>query len=414
MSRWENVTLLFSAGARPLKPANRLTLAELLLANRLPPSMFQAYAVPGDGTLKPVPVSLALDDVPEGKKIILQCMRNTDIDTLRPADFELVHHSNNPVTAIFDFEYASGRRSPTHQVHLIDDSGMREIVFGKVSDFLARYDIPVPLVAGISGGGDSNSLVQGILRYVSMHNLDASRVTCFTLIMDPLWPESAAGRARELCMEAGFDHRVLNPGGIAAKLNMSDSPKELWEEFSSKYGPDSSHFFGTFLVNLVGRAICEEVSGSHLLVGYNREDIMAELLFCLINGRRPMPFPRRRTGSVDVLMPVWDIPKNLLDSCYPHYSETNYSERVDSTDVRRSSIYYLAHCLDALVPQMSLSLMSGVAKLMDRLEGWQEVSSIPGTPLLHTGHGQTGEQEAVIGLLSRYFRQWQPVADQPQ
>ncbi|MBV9025447.1 MAG: hypothetical protein JO362_17025 [Streptomycetaceae bacterium] len=242
-------------------------------------------------------------------------------------------------------------------------------------------------------------------------SLDSSKVNCFTLIMDPIWPESAGQRARELCAEAGFEHLVLYPDDIADLLHMRESPEKLWEEFSATY-EDCAHFFGTFLINLAGRQICENRGGSHLLVGYNREDIMAELLFCLVNGRRPLPFPKRRTGEVDCLMPVWDVPKHLLDACYPHYSEINYSERVDTTTPQRSAIYYFAHSLDALVPEMSMSLMSGTAKLMDELGGWQELSSLPGTPLLTTGVGTDHEREAVVSLLSRYFPRWQVTESQ--
>lgn len=407
MTNLENVTLLFSAGARELKPVNELTLGELLLANRFPPSLFQAYEVPGDGTLKPAPMSLALNEVPAGRKIVLQCIRNTDIDALRPTDVNVVQHAEAAVTAMYDFQWADSAKNPTHRVHLVDDSAMRDIVFGKIADFLTRMSAPVPLVAGISGGGDSNTLVQGVRRYVTSHGLDAARVTCFTLVMSPVWPESAADRARELCMEAQFTHRVLYPDDMADLLGMAESPQRLWEELSERYTADLAHFFGTFFINLIGRAICEDVEGSHLLVGYNREDVMAELLFCL-NGRRPMPFPKRRTGSTDVLMPVWDVPKNMLDACYPHYSEANYSERVDSSAVRRSSIYYMAHCLDALVPQMSMSLMAGTAKLMDEVGGWQELTPIAGTPLLHTGYGDANEQSELVDLLKRYFPRWQP------
>ncbi|MFC5253422.1 hypothetical protein [Streptomyces nigrescens] len=414
VNSWGNVTLLFSAGVRQPKPMDKLTLGELLLANRFPPSLFQAYEAPGDGTLKAVPMSLALSEIPEGRNVILQCIRNTDIDALRPNEMETVHHSQDPVAAMFDFQWADEAKSPTHRVHLVDAEGMRDIIFGKIADFLTRQDASLPLVAGISGGGDSNTLVQGMHRYASKQNLDASKITCFTLVMPPIWPESAADRARELCSEAGFEHRVLYPKDMAQLLGMNESPERLWEELSDRYTADLAHFFGTFFINLAGRAICEEVNGSQLLVGYNREDVMAELLFCLVNGRRPMPFPKRRTGSTDVLMPVWDVPKNMLDSCYPHYSEANYSERVDSSAVRRSSIYYMAHCLDALVPQMSMSLMTGTARLMDELGGWQELTPVMGTPLLHTGYGDADEQKKLLELLNRYFPQWQPVTDQAQ
>ncbi|QBI53983.1 asparagine synthase-related protein [Streptomonospora litoralis] len=415
MNDWnDRVTLLFSAGARPLKSAQELTLAELLLANRLPPSLFQAYEVPGDGSLKPIPMTLTLGQVPENRTVLLQCMRNTDIDGLRPAEIETVRHADEPTTALLDFDYADRNKNPQHRAHLVDDAAMREIVFGKIADFLADNEIPVPLVAGISGGGDSSSLVQGVRRYTAEHNLDASAVTCFTLVMEPLWPESAAQRARALCAEAGFEHVVLYPDDAAALLDMGESPRALWAQFKQQYGADSSHFFGTFFVNLAGRALCAQRGAGHLLVGYQREDVMAELLFLLMNGRRPLPFPRRRTGEVDVLMPVWDVPKSLLDACYPSVSESNYAERVDSTAVRRSSIYYLAHCIDALVPQMSLSLMSGIKSLMEETEGWQDLSRVGTTPLLHTGHGRTPEQTAMIDLLMEHFPQWSSTTSGPQ
>jgi hypothetical protein len=142
VSGLENVTLLFSARARQLKPVSKLTLGELLLANRFPPSLFQAYEVPGDGTLKSVPMSLALDEFPEGRKIVLQCIRNTDIDALRPGDVEVVEHGQDPVTAMYDFQWADEGKNPTHQVHLVDDAAMHDIVFGKVSRLPGSYERP--------------------------------------------------------------------------------------------------------------------------------------------------------------------------------------------------------------------------------------------------------------------------------
>ncbi|GAA3736039.1 hypothetical protein [Salinactinospora qingdaonensis] len=79
-----------------------------------------------------------------------------------------------------------------------------------------------------------------------------------------------------------------------------------------------------------------------------------------------------------------------------------------------SEVYDLAHCLDALVPQMSLSLMNGIGTLMDEIGGWQELSPINGTPLLHTGHGDVREQGDMVALLTQYCPRWQPDTGQPQ
>ncbi|MFB8084848.1 hypothetical protein [Streptomyces sp. NPDC055992] len=402
----DQVTMLFSRSARSPKPQEELTLAEVLLAHRLPPSLFQAYEVPGDGSLRPIPISTTLAEVHDDRQVILQCIRNTDIDAIEPGKAETVEHDRNPAVSMYDFQWADDTKQPTHRVHTLGAEQAQEIVFSKICEFLTDHVATPPLVAGISGGGDSNTLVQGTRRYIAQHGLDPSQVVCFTLTMKPIWPESATDRAAALCAEAGFTHRVLHSDEIATLLEMSKGPDALWRELSSRYSPDLAHFFATFLINLAGRAICEETGSSRLMVGYNREDIAAELLFCLVNGRRPMPYPIRRTGGTDVLMPVWDVPKGMLDACYPRFSEENYSERVDSSAVRRSSIYYMAHGLDALVPSMSLSLMTGVKRLMDQLNGWEQLTEIGGSPLMHTGYGDQEHVNELLSTLARYFPAW--------
>jgi len=167
VSNWENITILFSTGPRSPKPPSGLTLGDLLLANRFPPSPFQAYEVPGDGRLKPVPMSLALSEIPEGHKVILQCVRNTDIDSLDPSNLEKIPHTQDPVAAMYEFQYVNKTRAPDHRIHLVDDACLRDIVFGKISDFLTRYEVPVPMVAGISGGAATRTTARSTTANVS-------------------------------------------------------------------------------------------------------------------------------------------------------------------------------------------------------------------------------------------------------
>ncbi|MGA9312039.1 MAG: hypothetical protein WBV74_16975 [Pseudonocardiaceae bacterium] len=148
MNNWESVNLLFSAGSRPIKPADELSLVELLLANRLPPSLFQAYEAPGNGSLRAIPITTPLNTVPDAHKVILQCIRNTDVDSLRANDFETLQRDPLPIAALFDFHY--GKANATNRVHLVDDGSLRDMVSSKISSFLAQNEITLPLVAGIS------------------------------------------------------------------------------------------------------------------------------------------------------------------------------------------------------------------------------------------------------------------------
>lgn len=404
MTSWANIDLSFGVGSRPIKDMQDLTLAELLLANRLPPSLFQAYLVDRDQSKTAIPITTTAASVPSSDRVVLQCIRNTDIDSVWASQIDTIQRDEHPVAAMFDVQY--GRPQVLNRAYLVDDATLREVISAKITTFCRENRIAAPLVAGISGGGDSNTLVRGIRRYADEDQIAGNDVLCFTLVMDPIWPESAADRARQLCAEVGFQHRVMYPAQVADLLGMTGDPATLWSDFSGRYGPDTSHFFGTWLVNLVGRALCDELSGRHLLLGYNREDVLAELFFCLVNGRRPLPFPVRQVGPISCVLPVWDVSKNLLDGCYPSYSERNYAERDDLTTTQRSSIYLLAHCLDALAPQVSMSLLSGVRALMDDIDGWQELIPVPGTPLMHTGVGDDDAQQRVLDLLRNFFPEW--------
>lgn len=252
-THWKRVTLEFTAGSRSVKTADELSLAEILLANRLPPSLFQAYEARAEDGLVPIPVTTLPSEIPTEHEIVLRCIRNTDIDTLRSPDPQVVRRDAAAVAALLELEY--GRRQPLSRIHLVDDDTLREIVSGQIVNFLQRYEVTTPIVAGISGGGDSNTLVYGLTKFVQESGQPASGIVCFTLAMDPLWPESAVDRARELCERAGFEHHVLYASGMTDLLGMSASPAKLWEVFRRDYGPETVHFFGTFFVNLVGRRL---------------------------------------------------------------------------------------------------------------------------------------------------------------
>src|SRR3989344_8962390 len=59
---------------------------------------------------------------------------------------------------------------------------------------------------GISGGGDSNTLAQG-LKALTLENSN-KRFIFFTIIFEPIWPTFAADRASELCLTHGLTHHV--------------------------------------------------------------------------------------------------------------------------------------------------------------------------------------------------------------
>lgn len=111
--------------------------------------------------------------------VILPCQR----PAIPSGPIDILQRDPLPVAALFDFQY--GKTDATNRIHLVDDDSLRQVVSSKIASFLVEQEITPPLVAGISGGGDSNTLVQGIRRYLESSSLPTDRVVCFTLVMDP-------------------------------------------------------------------------------------------------------------------------------------------------------------------------------------------------------------------------------------
>jgi hypothetical protein len=83
---------------------------------------------------------------------------------------------------------------------------------------------------------------------------------------------------------------------------------------------------------------------------------------------------------------------------------------VDATTPQRSAIYFLAHCLDAIGPEIGLSLMKGVSGLMDEIGGWEELAPVDRTPLMRTGLSDAATEDQVLGLLREFFPDWKQPA----
>src|SRR5205085_1183755 len=98
---------------------------------------------------------------------------------------------------------------------------------------------------------------------------------------------AAATRARQICATHGVDHEVLEEVDVARRLDMKTSLTSFYEHFSQVVGTNADHFFGTFLISRIARSLCREIGVEDYCLGFNREDVFAELLFALVNGRRP-------------------------------------------------------------------------------------------------------------------------------
>ncbi|NUR94410.1 MAG: hypothetical protein HOV67_04030 [Kribbellaceae bacterium] len=345
-------------GAREVALDN-LTIGMLLASQRLPETMFQPYVVRGD-LATPVPLSTHVDQLPpDADKLLIRAIRNTLFPTVLPA-YPLTPDATEDLEPGVGFRQirpdTSGRAVEVSAV--VDRHQARELVVEQVGKFAVEYDLAGRgCVFGVSGGGDSNALAYGLAAALPPEQLSA-----FTLVFDAVFSEQAASRASVLCQDLGIRHEVLRAPEIEKLLGITTSLEELYNDFKSAFTHEALHFFGTFLILRVARKLADRNGASDLAFGYNREDLLAEALFMLMNGNRPLSLPVRAIGRHRVVMPVWQVPKLMLDACHPGFSLENYRERDPFTTRQRSLAFFLAHAMDSAYPSFGLSLLTGLVK----------------------------------------------------
>ncbi len=379
---------------RPLG-AKDLTIGALLAANRLPESLFQPYLVRG-AVATPVPLTARLRDLPDdAERLLLRAIRNTLFPTVTPADAAAANQSSPGVGFRSIRAGADGRAYEEHAT--VDTNEARTLVSTEVASFGKEHSIAARgCVFGISGGGDSNALAYGLANAVPKE-----RLLAFTLVFGAVFSPEAAVRAGMLCQDLEIEHRVLRPDDIAELLGITTSVHELYEDFSAVFTHEALHFFGTFLILRTARRLADGYGYGDLAFGYNREDLLAEALFMVMNGHRPLPYPVRPLARHRVVMPVWRVPKLLLDACHPQFSLENYRERDPYTTRQRSLAFFLAHAMDSAYPSFGLSLLVGMAEAFSG--AWGTVSYVDDLDVFVTEQATADNIERVRELLGRHF-----------
>jgi len=375
-----------------------LTLEEILRVERIPTNLFQGYTINKAGHLKPIPLNIRLVDLSNSVEIILQCIRNTDLRQVLPQK-TFCREVESPTMVLHDLNFSE--KECTETIYELNADTARELVESKVSEFIKKYsNNNKKIIAGISGGGDSNTLVRSLKKALTSSD-KKKELICFTLVFEPIWPGSAAKRAIELCRENGVQHFIFQNQEIETLLRMHGGLKDFYTEFGQNFGENTSHFFATYLISLIARKLCRKYKTSEYCLGFNREDVLAELLFSLINGYKPLAFPVRRFGDIKLLMPLWEIPKMVLDACYPKYSIENYQERLDTTTFQRSIIYYLAHSIEDIYDNLGLSLMQGARKIFEN--NWLELKQDKDWDLYISEYAEPAKIKEIKKLLHKYL-----------
>lgn len=230
---------------------------------------------------------------------------------------------------------------------------------GRFIDELPDFDENSKIVLGISGGGDSNTLIRSFLAHPKVRK---ENLVAVMMLGIPDW-DLGRPRAEALCQNYGIELRFVESDDVAKLLRKKSMD---WVTDFEKVFPDADiEAVGTLGIRLSLMKVAQEVSAQAIVLGLNLEDLLSESLLCLLTGKLPSPFPVRSIDGSKIWYPLFRVPKKILDGCYPKYSKQNSQERYPSMMMGRAIPYYAAQMMHQISPGIEFDLISGLQKISE-------------------------------------------------
>lgn len=255
--------------------------------------------------------------------------------------FDTLNEDDNPVLKKFTVEEAKAY--------------VNEAVGKVLSD--AKVDFNKKIVFGISGGGDSNTLLEAfIANGFPRENLVPVMVHGIPDM------DQGTNRARIISEEQGLDLIELSPTDIDDILGRQRKDG-TWAEDYERIFEDDLESIATLVIRLGLSSVAKKVNAQAIVTGLNLEDILSESMSAIARGITPPPFPVRNILDTKIMYPLYRVPKKILDATHPSFSLENYIQRFPSNAHWRAVMYYFAQSVSSNLPGMEFRLIDGLQKI---------------------------------------------------
>jgi len=214
-------------------------------------------------------------------------------------------------------------------------------------------------VVGVSGGGDSNALLSGLL---GSGKFEKSQIIPVMMMGIPDW-DLGLERAQSQCADLGLDLQIVGSDEVNTLLGRSSNERDWVGDFESTYRDSDLEVIGTLAVRLALSAIARRHNAQAAVTGLNLEDILAECLLATLRGEPPLPFPTRQIDDVTFWYPMYRCPKKIIDGCNPKLSLQNYADRYPSYMYWRAAAYHLAQQIGCAQVGMEFQPLQGFQAL---------------------------------------------------
>ncbi|MDQ3935707.1 MAG: hypothetical protein M3340_13865 [Actinomycetota bacterium] len=389
------VSIVTAHGRQPLRSIGNERLIDLLNRHNVAWSAVAIYVVPragGEAKLADC-LDAQLDEMSDAAEILLYYNRNINPFSFSLEDFKVVPSADPgaPGTEYFYQRLDNDRSASEAMLKKLTPEECRSVIADRVADTI-REHMPDggDLVAGVSGGGDSNALLYGLTKL-----RDEGLNVHPTIIKGiPDW-DAGVPRAQELCESYDLDLVVLEEPDVKALLGMPDDGVPLIDRFEREFKGDDFEFLGTLLIRLALAKRARDLGTPYMCTGLNLEDVLCESMFRISSGMKPAPFPAREIGDVTLVFPLWLCPKRIIDGCFPKFSLDNYEARYPGFSLGRNLYYSVVYAIQSQFPGYVEQLAQGLSQLSME------------DPVTYTYHEQLGfhtERFVPFPLLRKFQR----------
>ena len=359
-----------------------LTIRDFLWSHRVPFNSVSAYLIDKEGKVESFPcltktIIEIIESVGE-REVVFGADRNIDYQAILKKDI-LITKSDKKSVAEYSFDTHTGN-SISHV--MFNEEGCYEFVNTEVCKFVKEFCgnfQNTKIVVGISGGGDSNTLIKSLI------NAGVNKCNIIPVMMlgIPDW-DRGLSRAQAICSEVGLTLNIVTSEEVNQILGRNSSTGNWACDFEKCYPEADLEVIGTLGIRLVLSHVARKNHTDVIVTGLNLEDILSESLYSLLRGEALAKFPVREVDGIKIWYPLYRCPKRMLDGCYPKLSLDNYMDRYPSKIYWRAASYYLAQSMSTIMPGIEFYLIDGLQKASQNcpvnLKFYKELgfSAVPG------------------------------------
>lgn len=210
----------------------------------------------------------------------------------------------------------------------------------------------------LSSGGDGRALAECLGHYQLENRYYGFRCVIMSLGFEDEYEHIS--NAIRIAEQYDLQYETYNSDEVAAELGYTKSLNSISKNYRHEFPNDEAEVIGTYWVQELNIRIAEENSRSGIIFGYNQEDVIADKFYQLLSGKLLPAYPIRELDTVDLISPLAQAPKKLIDALDLDNSIRNYAQRVPSVSYLRTSLYMLAYMLIEQFPAVA-DVFSGPA-----------------------------------------------------